>query len=249
MIDDLVSWIKSQAEIRNKSAVLIELDYTIPSMVNALLAKKTGLAVHAVFICDAKWHILRDFCEYLNIDYTRASYSIPYISDFMPEIDEFQDKRIVYKNDELNLINLEKNIRISYISETTNSLALSNITRDDYLFIRNYHKLNPYDIMPFANLSMTMINDIFDKLVPIKSEKIQAIYDIAPKYNPEMEWLYSINERIKIIESDLDPTKNLLWYTYTTSQKTLIAKVHQIEKLSRYKENSNIPIFKITNET
>lgn len=241
MIEDLVSWIKLQAGNRNKSTILIELDDTIACMVNVLLAKKTGLAVHALIDCDKfHWHISRNFCESLNIDYTRATYQVKYLCDLMPEIDEFQDKRIKYIDNENFAVELQKINRIGYIAETTNSLVPSNITRDDYLFIRNYHKLNPCDIMPFANLSMSMVNDIFNELVPVKSREIKEICKIAAKPNPEMEWLFNTNERNKIIDSEDDPTKNHSWYTYTASQKALIAKVHQIEKATRYKENNSI---------
>jgi hypothetical protein len=131
---------------------------------------------------------------------------------------------------------------------------LSNITRNDYLFIRNYPKLNPWDILPFANLSESnvflLLNKFTDKSSYVMKDEllknINEIVNIAPKPDLTLEWLYDINERTKpfpIIESELDPTKHTKWFSYTIQQKTLIAKVHQIEKATRYKINNNIPIF------
>lgn len=249
-IENLVDWIKHHAESRNKSVILIELDNTIASLANVSFAKKTGLAIHAIINCDDEhWQLNRDYCDLINLDFTRINHLLN-LEDYMPEIDNYNDKRISYKNNESLSIILQKYSRIQYISETTNSLVLSNITRDDYLFIRNYNKYSAYisDIMPFANLSMATINGLFDQLAPSRSRQIEAICKIAPKPDLEIEWLYNANERSKneyfdgIIASEQDPTKYSKWYTYTTSQKALIAKVHQIEKATRYKE-CNIPIF------
>jgi hypothetical protein len=260
-IEDLVSWVKSNAQQRNKSAILIEIDNTIASIVNVLLAKKTGLPVHAVIHCDNyeyNWTNLRDLCESLKL-YYHVIDSDNHFEDW--EYEFGNDNRIVYTPN-LSLKNeLEKSARIGYIAETSNSLMLGNITRDDYLFVRNYPKINPWDIMPFADLSMAMVNSLFnslfDKLVITKSREIEAFCKIAPKPNLEIEWLYNANEKSRtlpgdassagfgpsIIESESDPTKHPKWYTYTSSQKALISKVHQTEKLTRYKVNSNMPIF------
>ncbi len=244
-IDDIVSWIKSHAESRNKSAILIEIDDTISSVTNALLAKKTGLAVHVIIYCvHSDWQSIRDLCENLKFDYHRLDpdYDGDDVSEtWIPE--DCNDVRIKYIRNVKFQKELEKYAKIAYIAETTNSLLLSNITRDDYLFVRNYPKINPWDIMPFADLSMAMVNGLFDKLAPIRSPEIEAFYNIAPKPNLEIEWLYNANEKSRIIESESDPTKHQKWYIYTTAQKSLIAKVHQIEKLTRYKQNS-IPVFK-----
>lgn len=259
-VDDLVSWIKSNAQVRNKSAILVEVDETIASIVNVLLAKKTGLPVHAIIYYNNylknTWQDLRDLCESLKLHYSIVDSD----SNFAEwEYECGNDSRIYYTPN-ISLKNeLEKYSKISYIAETTNSLMLSNITRDDYLFVRNYPKMNPWDIMPFADLSMAMVNRLFDEVVIIKTRETSAFCKVAPKSNLEIEWLYSANEKSRtmpgsassvglgpsIIESESDPTKHPKWYTYTTQQKALIAKVHQTEKLTRYKQNYNIPIFRL----
>ena len=249
-IDDLVLWIKSHAQTRNKSAILVEIDNTIGCLVNVLLAKKTGLPIHAIidFNHTDNNELKRNLCDYYNIDYNLIDPD--YASDSCHSyvnIDTYNDKRIKYIVNVKLMEELELTIRSAYIAESSNSLVLSNITRNDYLFTRNYPRLNCWDLMSFADLSMTQLNDFFDKLVPVKSEEINAIVDIAPKPNLEMEWLFEVNERTKIIESESDPTKHPKWYTYTIQQKALIAKVHQIEKATRFKINSNIPIFKLNN--
>lgn len=44
-----------------------------------------------------------------------------------------------------------------------------------------------------------------------------------------------------IIKNDADPTKHKLWYKYSARQKEVIAKLHQLEKISRHKMNPNLP--------
>lgn len=45
-----------------------------------------------------------------------------------------------------------------------------------------------------------------------------------------------------IIKNNADPTKSKEWYRYTSRQKEVIAKLHQIEKISRHKINPNLPM-------
>lgn len=254
-IDDLTCWIKNQAQLRNKSAILIEIDNTIACIVNALLAKKTGIPVHAIinFDINQNYQLSNDFCKSFNIDVTAISSELN-LKDFIPEINSFQDKRITYKQDIDLSIYMQNLARIAYIAETTNSLVLSNITRNDYLFVRNYPRLNSWDILPFGNLPESAINNLLNIFTNKSSyvlndnllESIKAIVDIAPKPDLTSEWLYDVNERTKpfpIIESEQDPTKHPKWFSYTVQQKFLIAKVYQIEKATRFKIN-NIPIFK-----
>lgn len=45
-----------------------------------------------------------------------------------------------------------------------------------------------------------------------------------------------------IIKSNDDPTKTKEWYRYSPRQKEVIAKLHQMEKISRHKINPNLPM-------
>lgn len=44
-----------------------------------------------------------------------------------------------------------------------------------------------------------------------------------------------------IIKADSDPAKYKEWYKYSARQKEVLAKLHQLEKISRHKMNPNLP--------
>lgn len=53
------------------------------------------------------------------------------------------------------------------------------------------------------------------------------------------------DERKGIIFSEQDPTKHPEFYRYTARQQQVIARMHQLEKISRHKVNSNLPCCKV----
>lgn len=128
------------------------------------------------------------------------------------------------------------------------------------------------DIAPIADLFKSEVRELFAWLatstVDYKMAKsAQDILDAKPTadlWGPdagqedekelgitydEIEWADREDMRTQefhnatgIIKRDADPTKNKEWYRYTSRQKEVIAKLHQIEKISRHKVNPNLPM-------
>lgn len=253
--EDVISWIKDQAKLKNKSAILIDIDNTVACMLNVFLAKKTGLPVHAIVHNESieSFYVSRNFCEAVNIDYTRMDSKLPFENDWKPETLENNDKRIKYIHNKSLMDDLEKSARSYYISQSTNSLFCSNITKNDFAFIRNYPDLNPFNAFPFVNLSASEVELLFISLDKNQCYPIDVILKAneSTKEREELEWLWQANERSKagelvgpgIIDSYDDPTKHPKWFSYTLAQKKLIAKIYQVEKNTRYKIIGNISAF------
>lgn len=65
--------------------------------------------------------------------------------------------------------------------------------------------------------------------------------ELGISYN-EVEWADRQDMQNGIITSEEDPTRHRAWVGYTLRQKEVIAKVYQMEKISRHKHNPNLPI-------
>ena len=114
-------------------------------------------------------------------------------------------------------------------------------------YIRAYDKYEPVDILPITNFCQSEVYQLCDAISELVTyRKYSTALDLITY--EELEWLDQVNEADKkrynysILDCD-DPAKHPVWYKFTSHQKELIAKVHQIAKLTQYKENPNIPIF------
>jgi len=69
----------------------------------------------------------------------------------------------------------------------------------------------------------------------------------------EVEWSDRQNEITQlqhhkaIVTDEGDPAKHPAWLGYTGRQREVIAKVHQMEKISRHKHNPALPVCPIRN--
>jgi len=61
----------------------------------------------------------------------------------------------------------------------------------------------------------------------------------------EVEWADRQNMVNNIVTDDGDPTKHPAWLGYSMRQREVIAKVHQMEKISRHKYNPNLPVCEV----
>ena len=61
----------------------------------------------------------------------------------------------------------------------------------------------------------------------------------------EIEWADRENMRCSIVTNDENPMSNSAWLGYSGRQKEVIAKMHQLEKISRHKHNPNLPVCEI----
>src|SRR6266705_1196401 len=227
---EICSWLKEQIEIQNKKALFVSIEHdSIFSALNYFLCKATQIPVHAVI--DANDSMARQFCIKNHIPHSAFEPFITHIDQLMINVNFPGMNNIFYHEDYIKINELEKTAFISYIAETTNSLYSGNITRNDYYFVRNFPKINCYDLLPFVNFSNT-------ELLNIISHLQIDITGIAPNFLPkidELEWIFDLNKRTKImwgielmnrgiIERDEDPTHYEKWYAFTASQKSLIGK-------------------------
>lgn len=150
----------------------------------------------------------------------------------------------------------EDAIALSVASYKThkNGIVVGARCRHEHLFTRPYSKLNVPDLLPFALLKQSQLECLSNLIIDsnkyptfskIKETSKETGLNITSE---ELEWLDDLNERTKVIsgkgliEDETDPTKSQRWYKFTVRQKEIIAKLHQIEKLTRHKHNPNIPV-------
>lgn len=227
----ICNWLKDQIAFQNKKALLINIeDDNIYSILNYYFCKSTQIPVHAV-IKNANNQLSKNYCINNNIPYSIFQSSITLESTII-NINYPGSNRIIYNSDYNKIYELEKTALISYIADTTNSLFVSNLTRNDYYFIRNFPKVNAYDLLPFVNFSETELT----KMVEFFKIEAFQIHHNTPLIRAELEWIYELNKRTNIIEREELPTSYPKWYSYTADQKALIAKVYQEEKLTRHKK-------------
>lgn len=127
------------------------------------------------------------------------------------------------------------------------------------------------DISPISDLFKGEVRELFTYLANRLSQRgyldpkmvddsAQAILDAKPTadlWGPEsgqedekelgisyeeIEWADREDMRTNIIKGDADPAKDPMFYRYTARQKEVIAKLHQLEKISRHKVNPNLPM-------
>ena len=234
-IDNIVAWLKQQAEARNLNSLIIYIgNESIATSVAYRLCKRTLLNVHDI-----------NYDDYINM-----------------------------------------NGLIADCSKRYKALIVSARCKNDNLFIRDYDKFEPVDVMPLANFKFSEVEQLhkaipevmestFDKALRSATAAINMVgtgkiregklikegpRSYVAKQEPiskpkppksdhgisqeELEWLEELDKHSHIITSNKDPAKEHSWFKFTMRQKEVIAKVHQMEKLTRHKHNPNIPIFK-----
>lgn len=80
--------------------------------------------------------------------------------------------------------------------------------------------------------------------------------DLGLTYD-EIEWADRENTRTApmlvsgegIVETLIDPVRHQAWHGYTNRQRTVIAKMHGLEKISRHKVNVSLPVCRLRKET
>jgi len=72
--------------------------------------------------------------------------------------------------------------------------------------------------------------------------------ELGISYN-EIEWADREDMKTGIIFNEMDPTKTENFFVYNSRQQEVLCKLHQMEKISRHKMNSNLPVCKVRNLT
>lgn len=139
----------------------------------------------------------------------------------------------------------EQNLQpIVQTAKETNRLIATSINRSKYRLIRDYPKYFNPDVAPLADLFRSEIAQLlryFDSdeslkdLIKFTNIKMQASWQ-------DLEWADREDARTKIIISTADPATNHNWSIYSIEQKRLLARMNQLEKLTRHKQNPNLPV-------
>lgn len=128
--------------------------------------------------------------------------------------------------------------------------------------IADLFKSEVYELFAY----MTGLGPRLSRRYPINDENIigpesaKAIYEAVPTADlwgadggqtdeeelgisyDEVEWADRQDMQNGIIRSEDDPARHRSWVGYTLRQREVIAKVHQMEKISRHKYNPNLPV-------
>jgi len=98
--------------------------------------------------------------------------------------------------------------------------------------------LGPQSAIDIYNATPTA--DLWDIEEQTDEKELGLSYD-------EIEWADRQDMQNGIIISADDPTRHRAWIGYTVRQREVIAKMHQMEKSSRHKYNSTLPICELRN--
>lgn len=103
-----------------------------------------------------------------------------------------------------------------------------------------------YDAKPTADLWGPDSGQEDEKELGISYDDVEWA-DRENKRTEEKDSLHADEDVAGIIFHDSDPAKSPNFWKYTAHQQKVIAKLHQMEKISRHKINSNLPVCKIRN--
>ena len=163
---------------------------------------------------------------------------------------------------------------LSYFANATKGIIVGTGNRSEDNLVRYFQKYGDgcVDISPIADLFKSEVYELFAHLtgIYVHDENTVAgptaaldIYQAIPTadlWGPdagqkdesemgvsydEIEWADRENMRCNIITNDQDPVNNIAWLGYTARQREVIAKVHQLEAISRHKYNSNLPVCEV----
>ena len=122
---------------------------------------------------------------------------------------------------------------LKWKSENYNTILCSKILKEQ-LYFGEYKKysFDQLDLFPFKDLTDSQLSGIIESV----------LYDnniVSIQVKSKLEWLYNQEQRFNIIFSNQDPTKHMMWGTYSKEEKELIAKYYALVRERQHK------IFKI----
>ena len=225
----IIGFIKNYAKQNGKTLLVLEMDDSIPaSAALAEICLKTNIPTLAV--------VPEDFEPDLR-KLNAVIYRTPNIQNH--SFDLKVDSKII-PNGKASVqpwIELTKYGIMNQIASTCNGIIVGSITRE-LLFGRMYQKGCLGDILPLADLFLQEIQQLFPGIGEHSGAKDFSVQ--------ELEWACRENDVTSIIEDSGDPTKHREWGRFTLRQRQIIAKLNQIEKLTRHKL-SNAPICELRN--
>lgn len=248
----IINWIKEQADIRGLKCLLINLSANSAASAYTLyLCKKTQIPTIALIVDGQNSDIASLYASQIGVSacYVDLVYIFNLHKTTLENLKEFAP---------IETKDILKQLYIQTLAINHDALVVSPRSKIEHLYLRPYFKNEHVDILPLANLNNSAIRKLFNEsCLHFPSSKI--ILSLSPKdedksysiniTNKELEELDQLNDRTKIglhkegiIHCLFDPAKSTKWFAYTSRQKEIIAKLHQIEKITKHKHNPNIPI-------
>ncbi len=193
-----------------------------------------------------KW--LRDYISDANADalLIQLDDSIASMVTLLIANDAHHSKNIVavpdgFKISELcDILNIKK-------WDADDAIIIGTKTRNECKLLRSYDKYGSglYDISVVQDIFDSELIDLFNYRIGLDDSLNSFKVDNGPRSikgftSDEIEWADNLNRTCEIITDPADPTKNPAWQRFTARQRTVIAKIHQIEKLTKHKEFSHI---------
>lgn len=263
-------WIKDYATKTNRKNLIVGLSGGVDSALTALLCRMTGIPTDCVNIpchsSEASFNRAKAFTDSFGLYFHKVDVSSCHESIINQSIFPSDSKKAAAA--------LRSCLRapvLSFYAYSTQGIVVGTRNRSENNIVRHFHKYGDgcIDIAPIADLFKSEVYQLFEYLTKSNDIMPQAALDIwhtppaTDLWGPdvgltdeaelgvtysEIEWADRENLRSNIISSDDDPTKFKTWFGYTLRQKEIIAKLHQLEKLTRHKVNPALPICAIRPE-
>lgn len=265
--DYISNWIKDYAIAAGKKSLVFGLSGGVDSALVALLCKRTGLNIVAIsmpcYSSDASIKQAADLAKDFEFRLHKISLNASYDSII------YQARMNLIEENKVHSGGLKSCLRtpvLSYLAATNNGLIVGTGNRSEDNLIRYYQKFGDgcVDISPITDLYKSEVYDLFNflgskngKMLP----SVEAIYKAVPTADlweggeqtdekelgisyDEIEWADKEEVNYGSVTCE-DPAKHDRWVTYSGRQKTVIAKISHMEKISRHKVNPNLPICKL----
>lgn len=276
VIDRLVNWLRDYITSSGKSSLIVGLNGNVESALIALLCKKTNIKTKYITIDtgykEEDREAIKEFAHksHFGITYIEFKESYKKLDDYIiveqadnenrGDYDYYVNNKIssiVYFNGEKarkGLITCSVLPALSTIAAGFNGLIVGSRSKNDLLY-RTYNKYGAgnSDIFPLLDLYNSEIIQLFEYIATpmcygatyiLDKGKNKTFDDIT---DLEVEWADEENIRTGIVISDISPDKQRDWQRYTLRQRQIIAKLHQLEKLSRHKINNSLPYCNVRN--
>jgi len=267
VIDLIVSQLRDYATTSGKSSFVVGLNGDVGSALVALLCKKTNINLYCIsadiLVKDENRDALKKITSknhlyLMEIDGLDQAYNdLQKEIDYRKQLNEYAEGRGQYFDIEKATENLKYGAALPVLSTIAagfNGLIVGSRSKNDLLY-RTYNKYGAgnADIFPLADLYKSEIIELFEYVATpmcygatyiLDKEKNKTFTDIT---DLEVEWADREDERTQVVTSDNSPDRHRDWQRFTLRQRQIIAKLNQLEKLSRHKVNSNLQFCKVRN--
>lgn len=118
---------------------------------------------------------------------------------------------------------------LKWKSENYDTILCSKVLKEQ-LYFGEYKKysFDQLDLFPFKDLTDSQLSGIIENV--LRENNIVSL-----PVKSKLEWLYNQDQRFNIIFSNQDPTKNIMWGTYSIEEKELIANYYALVRSRQHK--------------